>query len=224
MEHFIELKFPVFGKIIPSDHGYLLYSAISRIIPEVHSSDNVVICGISGIPDRQRDLHLNPTSKLRIRLGHSLIPHLIKLAGKKVNLGEYQISFGIPLTSLLKPKPNLYSRLVVIKGKMEEKDFLDSATKQLYELGIDKRPILFRDYSYDSIGKVIRKTLRVKDKEIVGFPIVVAGLSGEESLILQEKGLGGRKKMGCGSFVGMSNEDINDLKNQNKLIGDYKSE
>ncbi len=54
----VDLKFPVIGKKIPSDHGYLLYSAISKLLPEVHKLEDISIRGISGIPDRYRGLNL----------------------------------------------------------------------------------------------------------------------------------------------------------------------
>ena len=36
---------------------------------------------------------------------------------------------------------------------------------------------------------------------IVGYSLVVEGLSAVESMLLQERGLGGRTRMGCGFFM-----------------------
>jgi hypothetical protein len=36
MSAFVDLMFPVIGPRLPTDHGYLLYSAISRLSPCVH--------------------------------------------------------------------------------------------------------------------------------------------------------------------------------------------
>jgi CRISPR-associated protein Cas6 len=49
-----------------------------------------------------------------------------------------------------------------------------------------------------TLGK--RRTLRIKDKEVVGYEVLVEALTAEESLNLQEHGLGGRRHMGCGIF------------------------
>src|SRR5439155_1578765 len=46
-----------------------------------------------------------------------------------------------------------------------------------------------------------RRTLRVKDKQVVGFELAATGLSTEDSLRLQETGIGGRRHMGCGIFA-----------------------
>jgi len=35
----------------------------------------------------------------------------------------------------------------------------------------------------------------------VGYAVRVSGLSDEDSLKLQERGLGGKRRMGCGVFV-----------------------
>jgi hypothetical protein len=35
----------------------------------------------------------------------------------------------------------------------------------------------------------------------VGFPLRIDGLTAEESLIVQEHGVGSRRRMGCGVFV-----------------------
>lgn len=196
----IELKFQVQGKEIPSDHGYWLYSALSRMIPELHEIENISICGISGLPDQFRTLHLNKSSKLRIRTENTNLPILLKLAGKQITLGDSKIRLGIPQAYMLKPHKTLYSRLVTIKGFLEPMEFKDSLKKKLVRLGINQEPILFQK---DSSDYPIRKTVRIKDKEIVGYPVLIPNLSPDESILIQEQGLGGRRKMGCGSFVGV---------------------
>lgn len=52
-------------------------------------------------------------------------------------------------------------------------------------------------------GKPHRRLLRIKDRRMVGYAVQVTGLTAEESIKLQEHGLGGRQKMGCGFFVPM---------------------
>lgn len=54
----IEIAMPVIGERITSDHGYKLYSALCKIAPEIHEIEKISICGISGIPDKFRTLHL----------------------------------------------------------------------------------------------------------------------------------------------------------------------
>lgn len=196
----VDLKFPVIGKKIPSDHGYLLYSAISNLLPEVHNLEDISIRGISGVPDRSRGLNLGPASALNIRIDHSHIPVFLKLAGKELKIGDDKVRLKIPITRLLKPRSVLYSRLVTIKGFLNPMDFLDAVRRQLKAMGIEKETLLF---STGSSVNPVRKTLRIHDKEIVGFPLVIPNLEPEESILIQTKGIGGRRKMGCGCFVGI---------------------
>jgi len=47
-----------------------------------------------------------------------------------------------------------------------------------------------------------RRIVRIKDKTIVGYSVRVSGLmTDDDSIKLQEVGLGGRHRMGCGIFV-----------------------
>ena len=71
-----------------------------------------------------------------------------------------------------------------------DQEFLAAAKRQLAQLGISGQAYL-----------CTRRTLRVRDQQIVGFEMGVTQLTAEESLTLQEQGLGGRRKMGCGVFV-----------------------
>ncbi len=32
----VDLCFPVLGQTLPSDHGYALYAALSRVLPALH--------------------------------------------------------------------------------------------------------------------------------------------------------------------------------------------
>ena len=96
----------------------------------------------------------------------------------------------MPEVRTLRPVVRLRSRLVTIKGFLQEDEFLAAAKRQLEQLGIKGQP---------QLGA--RRTFRVRDKQVVGFEMGVAQLTAEESLTLQEHGLGGRRKMGCGVFV-----------------------
>lgn len=46
-----------------------------------------------------------------------------------------------------------------------------------------------------------RRTIRVKEQTHVGYATIVQGLTADESIRLQEEGLGGRQLMGCGLFL-----------------------
>ncbi len=88
------------------------------------------------------------------------------------------------------------SHIVVIKGYEEPNTFLEAAIRQIEKLQIETDIKLIA--KKDDTPK--RKTIKVK-QTIVGFGIEATNLSESDSIILQEKGLGGKQKMGCGVFV-----------------------
>ena len=45
----ITVQFPLQGNKLPADHGYLVYSAISQLKPELHETDWLGIELISGV-------------------------------------------------------------------------------------------------------------------------------------------------------------------------------
>jgi CRISPR-associated protein Cas6 len=187
---YIDLAFRLNGTTIPVDHGYALYAALSRLAPELHEAQEIGVQPIRGMYGGDGTLHIADFSRLILRLPDGQIRLYLPLAGKKLEVDGHSLRVGIPEVRLLRPVTSLRARLVTIKGFMETETFLDAVKRQLQDLQVT---------SEAHIGE--RKTFRVKDKQVVGFSLGITNLTAEESLILQEKGLGGRRRMGCGMFV-----------------------
>jgi CRISPR-associated protein Cas6 len=187
---YVDLAFRLTGSKLPVDHGYALYSAINRVVPALHGARDIGVNPISGRYTGDGHLHLTPSSRLILRLPDTRISSFLKLAGKNLDVDGHQLRVGVPETRALRPAANLYSRLITIKGFMEQEPFLEAARRQLQEMGVtaDLR-----------VGE--RRTFRVKDKQVVGFEVMAFGLDAEDSVRLQEVGIGGRRHMGCGMFV-----------------------
>lgn len=206
----IDVFFRIQGKRLPADHGYLLYSAISRLIPTIHEDISLGLHPVSGAPCGNRQISLSANSSLGVRLDSDRISEIMPLAGKELCVGDERIFVGIPNSKALIPCSRLYSRLVVIKGYTDHDSFAVAAKKQLSESGINAELSLVEQASYacanegkdtGSHSPYLRRTLRIRDKNVVGFAVRVEGLTAEESILLQEKGLGGRRRFGCGIFM-----------------------
>jgi CRISPR-associated endonuclease/helicase Cas3 len=187
---FVELKFPVTGTTVPSDHGYGLYGAISRITPESHTADWLQIETLPGVARGDGVTQLDQQAKLKIRLPQDRVPLMLKLAGKRLEIDGHSIRLGAPQIYLLKPAIALYARIVTIKGFTEPEPFLDAVCRKLDEMGVKGEPV---------VGP--RRVVKVGNHTVVGFALVVHELSDEGSIILQEQGMGGRRRMGCGFFT-----------------------
>lgn len=205
----VDLVFALSGTTIPQDHGYAVYAAVSRIVAGIHSATNVGIFPIAAISGGERLLNLTRRSTLRVRAPAPRIPEILLLAGKTLDLDGHHVRVGVPHVALLVPAPLLASPLVTIKLAQANNDdgfvtpdaFLAAAKKKLEERGIRGEIQLRTITSGPRAGQARRRVIRIKSQTHVGYAIVVGGLTPDESIHLQENGLGGRRLMGCGLFL-----------------------
>ena len=219
----IDLHFPVLGAEIPADHGYALYGAMSRLVPKLHTHEMPLRIGpIRGAYVGNGKLRLEPRgSRLCVRLQPDDLPTVLPLAGKSLDLDGHAVRLGVPQVSTLAPAPMLFARTVVIKASspkadpavkssrdrektkryQEPAEFLAAIRRELERQGIGAEADLPLYETGPRAGQPCRHVVRIHGKKIVGFSVIIQGLTGEESLTLQEQGLGGRSKMGCGFFV-----------------------
>lgn len=204
---YIDLAFHIQSQQpIPADHGYLLFSAVAGFVPEVHHENGIGIHPIRGRQIGDRQLMLSEHSRLAIRVQDGQIAPLLKLAGKLLRVGDSQIRVGVPEVRSLIPAPVLRSRLVTIKIKgvgaeqLQPDNFTAALRKQLKTIEISEQVNIIIPPRRDN-GQPSRRALHLKGKKIVGYEIILEGVSAEESLKVQEHGLGGKRHMGCGVFV-----------------------
>ena len=204
------MQYGLLGNDIPADHGYDLLSAISRIVPWIHSNKDIGIHSISGRFIGQRRLALNENSRLKIRIEANAIKDILPLVDKSLELNGSRIRIGVPKIQPIISAERLYSRLVIIKGFMDPDSFLDAACRQMESLDIECVVSLVSQEEKASVNigsatgtcsEFLRRTVRIRDKQIVGFALSVYKISPDDSIRLQEKGIGGRQRFGCGLFI-----------------------
>lgn len=186
----IDLAFRLMGTRIPVDHGYALFAAVNRIVPEMHDAQDIGLHPIRGRFDGNGCLVLSPASRLIVRVPDERIREFLKLAGKTLEVDGNRFRVGVPEVRALRPAATLNARLVTIKGFMEAETFIEAAKRQLETMGVTVAL---------QLGE--RRTFRIKDKQVVGFELLALELDAEDSIKLQEIGIGGRRRMGCGVFV-----------------------
>jgi len=190
----IDIFFHVQGQRVPVDHGYALYGAISRILEKqsawLHAADNVGLHPLRGRYDGAGKLLLGDRARFGLRLPASVIPAVLPLAGKRLDLKGDTLRVGTTTTAALVPAVVLYAHVVTTKHGDDEARFDAEIQRQLDALDIRGKP-----------QRGPRRIVAIKDKKVVGHSLLVSELTAEESIRLQEQGLGGRRKMGCGVFV-----------------------
>ncbi len=209
MSH-VDLAFAVTAqKPIASDHGYALFGAVSRVLPVVHQENGFAIHPIRGRKVGDEEMVLTPWSRLTLRTPADRIAELLPLAGQSLHVGETSLRVGVPQVFALTPATALRSRFVCIKVKDTKAEeltpeiFLAAARKQLGEMGTSEEAILGIPPipTGPKQGEPQRRAIGIKGASIVGYEVIIEALTAEESLTLQEQGLGGRRHMGCGVFV-----------------------
>lgn len=202
----VELHFPILGSSLPLSPGYDLYGAVSRLVPRLHETDAKWLIGpIAGSPNGDGTMMLDPQrSRLRLRLPDDEICCALPLAGKQLELAGHRIRLGVPQVRVLEPAATLAAKLVVIKvhdhPNPSPDDFLTAARRQLADSGIEGEAGIPLVRAGPHQGSPRRGVLWLKGKRLIGYAMIVQGLSAEESLKLLEVGCGGKKKMGCGWF------------------------
>ena len=202
--HKVDLAFNLGGGRVAHDHGYNLYAAICKLLPQLHASKDVGVHRIQGkhvdVPDGIPYLQLTVHSQLIIRLPVELVEDYISLAGATLEVGGDTITVGAPKVMELRPKSAVQSWCVVSKGCVDLERFETFIRRQLTELGIGGTvsPVPVKHGKH--MGKPQSRAVWLREHKIIGWELVVEGLSATESLLLQEVGLGGRRRFGCGLF------------------------
>ncbi|MCD9186647.1 MAG: type I-MYXAN CRISPR-associated protein Cas6/Cmx6 [Pyrinomonadaceae bacterium] len=197
----IIVQFPIIGKQLLADHGYLLYSAISQLKPELHNlPDDEKWLGIeliNGVPFDKGIIALPVRgANLRLRIPADKFGEVMNLSGKQLDIDGNKIRLGIANARPIQPASALYARIVTFKNSLSVEKFLETANRDLAE----KLQIKAKLEIPKENRSRHRRIITIKGKKVVGFSLIARDLTDEDSLKLQSEGLGGRRTMGCGLF------------------------
>jgi len=189
----LDLCFPILeGRTLEIDHGHALQAALSRICPELERIPGLGIHPVRGtVGPAQGELLLSGASEVRLRLPEPAAARLRGLAGAGLEVGGHPIRLGEPRRQWLNPASALWARTVTIHFHGPA---VPAARAQL--------AIRFaEDFPWGSFRIYRPRRLRIEGRQLLGFEMAVRGLGAEASLLLQSRGFGGRRLLGCGVFV-----------------------
>lgn len=203
----LDVLFRVIGTEVSTDHGYALFSALSRVLETgndrwMHGNPHIGLHTIRGVNLGNGKRLIDPNARIGLRLTSDLLPRSLKLAGKSIDLDGCKLRIGISQTRALSPATTLHCRIVTTRNGHQPARFDAEISRQSAALGIHGKVYRSPQNAGRSDGRdPSRRIFRVRDKRIVGYSMLATELTAKESIRLQEHGLGGRRRMGCGVFV-----------------------
>lgn len=186
----VDILFTLRGDRIPLDHGYSLMGAIAPYAP-VHGPSGWAVHPIAGDQVAPGVMALRGgQSKLTLRAPASELRAARGLVGRTLSLDGYRVTVGCADVHALRPAPRLVARLVTIRGYMDPEPFVHAVETAVRRYAQGARV---------DVGD--RRIVRIHGCRVVGYEVVIGGLTPSESLAIQAHGVGGRRHMGCGVFI-----------------------
>lgn len=187
---FKDVQFDLVGDEIPADHGHLLHGALSAWLPWLGDDAGSGVHPIHGAPTGRNDnLVINRRVKLVLRVPVERLADARTLVGKRIESGAGELLIGEAKEKPLMPFAYLYSPLVDM-GTADEMGFLEAARVELEKMEIRCGLIP---------GK--KRKMVTPEGDVWGYSLMLHDVGQEQSLHVQEQGLGGHRAYGCGLFV-----------------------
>lgn len=202
-DNVIDLSFKVSCKQIKLDHAWALTEALTELLPWFKDDPQAAIHHIyipqSGngwvCADTSNDelIQLSRRTRLKIRIPVTRRQEAVQsLTGKTISIDGNDLTFGQSEQHLLSTMTTIVARHVHIPETDDnEEAFLQDIHKQVKAMGINVRKMLCgKSHQLQTPGGIIKTR-----------SLMIADISPEESICLQENGVGHYYSYGCGVFI-----------------------
>lgn len=199
-DNVVDLVFRVQCRKIPIDHAWQLSREILTTLPWLEQEASGGIHLVHGAesgngwqrPDDDEYLMLSRRTRFSLRLPKHRVEDARVLSGRSFSIDDCDIVIGDANVKHLSDSAILFSRHVVMdRQEMTEQDFLGRCHEQLHALGIQTRKMM--------CGRAHRFSL--PDGSLYARSLMLANLDVEDSVQLQETGLGPHRMLGMGLFI-----------------------
>jgi len=203
-DEIVDAVFAISCRSLPVDHAYALSRAVQAALPwfgeEPEAGLHTVHGAASGAgwtrPEER--VELSHRARLALRLPRRRLEDAAALVGRTLEVAGSAMRVDRLAARPLSRIKTLFARSVVL-AEDEEAAFLAAAAAELGALGMKPPTMLCgREVSLATPGRTYRTR-----------SLMVAGLSIDQSLELQRRGLGAERKLGCGVFI--PHKDVGDL-------------
>jgi CRISPR-associated protein Cas6 len=197
----VDLAYKIGCPTIPLDHAHALSAALLDALPWLADEEQAGIHLIHGAASgngwfRPEDtenelLHLSRRTRMRLRVPRARLEDAQALTGQSLDIEGHTLEVGKPDVFILSSLPTLFSRYVITREELDESQFLEAVAAQLQALDIPCRKMLGG----------IAHTMNFPDGPVFTRSLMVAELQPEQSVRLQQLGLGEGRTIGCGLFL-----------------------
>lgn len=201
----IDIVFSIQCRMLPVDHAYALAEAFCQQFPWLPDETGAGVQHIyipetgNGWSRGTEVIYLSQRTKLIIRVPKHRVDEVRQLTGTVLSVSGHEMTIKNSSIRQLSELPTLISRFMVSEEGDNEELFLDNIASQLKAMGIRLHKML--------PGKA--NILNTPDGEIFTRSVMLAELDINESIKLQQVGIGPYRHMGCGMFV--PQRDIKEL-------------
>ena len=196
----VDVVYNIQCRCLPVDHVWALSQAISAALPwfadEPEAGVHPIHVAESGNGWMRPDapdalLQLSRRTRLMLRLPKQRIEDAGKLTGKILDVGGNAMKVEKSTVKPLSAITTLFSRYIVSAEGMDEAAFLREAQSLLAGMEIRPKKMLCG----------IERVIATPDRRIHTRSLMLADLAVEESVKLQQRGLGPGRMLGCGLFL-----------------------
>jgi len=185
----VDLLFEVGGSVLPADCAYALARAVVGILPWLEQEPGAGVHPFKAAPTDRGTLLVSRRSRLTLRIPRARVADAGALTGQTLDIAGQPLRVGPAQPRELAPFATLYSRFVDT-GAVDEARFVEDVAALLRELG---SPCKFL------CGQ--RRRARAAEDDISGYSVMLHEVPREQSVYLQQRGLGRHRLLGCGILV-----------------------
>jgi CRISPR-associated protein Cas6 len=198
----VDLLFDLQAREIPVDHAWALSAAITARVPEALDDGRIGVHSIHVAgsqngwerPDfsTEERLIVSRRTKFTLRVPQDMVDIISeRLRGAHFDLHGCDVVLGSAKERAISKQSTLFSRYVLSDSEEEEMDFLQRVAAELAQRGIRIKKAL--------CGK--QQRIYAPDGPLSSRSLLLAQLSADDSIELQQSGIGSGRHMGFGIFI-----------------------
>jgi CRISPR-associated protein Cas6 len=185
----LDVIFSIEGQALPVDHAQALQTALCQVFPWLQTDAVAAVLPLKRVTGDDGQSLVSKRSKLILRIQHSRLPDIMAARSIELAVAGCRLRLANPHPRALQPHATLYAYRVAATGA-DEVAFMEEVNQQLAQMSVRGERVC---------GK--RSQMTIAGQPVDTYSLMLHGLPPDQSLRLQNFGLGPHRLLGCGVFV-----------------------